>query len=504
MSCLCFSPTKSKEVIFEGTQTTPAPVNEKRNSGEFIIDMKEMEKELKKKKLEKSEKPSPVKFLHKFDEILSQIDKPRKRESKGSASPISPERSPKFDPIQQRKHMAEQSKERTILENKKMATATSPPRQQQREEKRSEKSVPRDGGNKVRKESSSSSKSPPYSHSPVKLEPKVNRPNKTPDRSHAAGSPSTSTKPSTHVLPKQNKIESEEPPKIVYEKMAHEPEDNSTKVADVAPVCSVESTVGDSDEFFGFPAKESMYETVLDYEKVQQILKVKMSSRTLHLVDCEKSFFELFKQTGFSVVDVTDAKPGKNEMCPKKGRSSVAMPQSKEPKKNATTTKNGVRTSTPSQSQHKLFIENNQFAGTQDAKQMSKKRRASGTVQGSATKIVRLADSKLCGDEQTSPTPSEQSKENQISHQIKKHNRTADNTCTSNGNFRFGRMQIYYSIDEPMNFVFFLYPQTELDHQPTAERSETSKPNQRYNSDDLYKPRPVWRSRRRGIENGEI
>lgn len=43
-----------------------------------------------------------------------------------------------------------------------------------------------------------------------------------------------------------------------------------------------------------------------------------------------------------------------------------------------------------------------------------------------------------------------------------------------------------------------------MDQQP-AEKSESNKPNQRYASEDLYKPRPILsRTRRRGIENGEI
>lgn len=392
------SPIKPKEIAFDGQQT-PAPVNEKRNSGEFIIDIKEMEKQMKKKKSEKQS--PPVKYLHRFDEILSQIDRPRKRDSKGSTSPtISPEKSPKFDPIQQRKLVREQSKD-------KKPTSTS-----QRDEKKVEKTAGRPQDKTARKDSSSS-KSPP---SPVKSEQKTVKSNKISDKNSKTSSLSSSK---YEKLPgpsrsKQIKIEPIDSPKS--EKVKIEPK--TTKA----------NTDEDEEDFCGFPVKDPLYVAVLDYVQVKEILKRKSETKSLFLISDDKTMFDVFSAHGLNVTNIS----GNNEKQFPVGKSGT---QSREPKKTPSA-KNGVRTSTTSQSQHKLFIENNQFADSPDVNQVSRKRRGSGAVQSTAAKIVRLVDSKISGDEETSPTPSEQSKENQIVHSTKKHNRTTD-SCTSNGKFFF-------------------------------------------------------------------
>ncbi|KAG4080098.1 hypothetical protein HA402_008169 [Bradysia odoriphaga] len=478
------SPIKPKEVPFEGHQV-PAPVNEKRNSGEFIIDMnemKEMEKQLKKKKAEKQ--PPAPKFVHKFDEILSQIDKPRKRDSKGSQSPISPvheksprsltglqDKPPNSEPMA-RKLALEQSKEPPAVDSKKLATKTSPPRQQ-RDEKKTERPGPvrSQDGNKSRKDSRSS-KSPPAPLSPTKVEQKTGKPNRIPEKtvksSNAAGSASTS---------KHEKVVTPTKPKVIKIDMTPKttirPEDIPKTRADSSTKSNIDFDEENEPEFFGF--SELQCKAQLDYAKVKQILASKADKRTLHLLNYDKSMSEVFSQYSTNVIDVT----GSVEKCVISEKlpphKSTGVSQTRGVRK-STAAKNGVRT-TP-QSQHKLFIENNQFADTADVKQTSRKRRTSSAAQGSAAKIVRLVDSKVSGDEEeTSPTPSEQSKENQIVQQIKKHNRTTEISCTSNA----------------------------IDQQP-GEKSETTKPNpnQRYASDDLYKPRPILsRTRRRGIENGE-
>lgn len=480
------SPIKPKEVPFEGQPA--APVNEKRNSGEFIIDMKEMEKQLKKKKPKTEEKPTAAKFTHKFDEILSQIDKPRKRDSKGSTSPISPiyerspkslsDRSPKFESMQ-RKYVREQSKEATVVESKKPTTITSPPRHQ-RDDKKIETSAGRSqDGSKSRKDSSSS-KSPTTSHSPSHLKQKSGKSIKIVDKqlsttkSNAAGPASTSAKPEKLSTPSKQSTSKQ----------------NNEDITEVETEKSIKLSV-DSDEensggFCGFPAKES-YETVLDYEKVRQILETKSNDQTLHVMNCDKSMCDIFSHYSNDVVDVPEQSKAMDK--------SVAEHSAKNQRNNS---KNGVRTAT---SQHKLFIENNKFVEKPEVKRISRKRQASGGGQGTAAKAVRLVDSKISGDEveETSPTPSEQSKENKIIHQIKKNNRTTDNTCTSNGKlFSFSSNVLCFGV------TFFIFLPTELDQQ-SGEKSESNKPNQRYTSDDLYKPRPILsRTRRRGIENGEI
>lgn len=445
------SPIKPKEVLFDGLQAA-APINEKRNSGEFIIDMKEMEKQLKKKK---PEKPIAAKFAHKFDEILSQIDKPRKRDSNSSTSPISPiyerspkglhEKSPKFEPMQ-RKYVREQSKECTVVDSKK-PTITSPPLHP-RDDKKIEKSAGRSqDGSKPRKDSSSSKS--PTSHSPVKIEQKIGKSNKTLEKttklSNAAGSASTSAKheklssPSKQTVSvKQSKVDLADPPKDITPTTAPKHEDISKVRAEKSIKSNADSDEENSNGFCGFPAKKSFYEAVLDYPKVQQILEAKLNDQTLHLMNCDKSMCDIFSHHSTNVFDVSG-----NEQCLISEKftepvdKSVAGPNTKDPRKSLSS-KNGVRTTTQ---QHKLFIENNQFADKSEVKQISRKRGASGGVQGTAAKIVRLVDSKISGDEiegeETSPTPSEQSKENQSIHQVKKHNRTTDNTCTSNGKLLF-------------------------------------------------------------------
>lgn len=457
------SPIKPKEVQqFDGQQTA-APIQEKRNSGEFIIDMKEMEKQMKKKRpVEKLvEKPvvAASKFTHKFDEILSQIDKPRKRDSKGSTSPMSPiyerspkgvhdkspkglpdrspkslhERSPKFE---QRKFVREQSKECTVVDGKKATAITSPPRQ--REDKKSEKSTGRSqDGSKSRKDSISSKSPPTTSHSPAKMEQKVVRSSKSLDRkiSHAAGSASTSVKhgsqspPSKQSTSKQNKVDSTDAPKDGGATTSTKPEDSSQVIA------TADSDDDDGNGFCGFPVKESMYEVVLDYAKVKQILETKLNDRTLHVMNCDQLMGDIFSHHSANVFDVSGSEPCRiSEKFPELNQSTdrrIAGPDANAPRQSFGA-KNGVRATTQ---QHKLFIENNQFADNPEVKQMSRKRRTSGGVQGTAAKIVRLVDS----DEivETSPTPSEQSKENQVVHQIKKHNRTTDHSCTSNGKINF-------------------------------------------------------------------
>lgn len=434
------SPIKTKETAFEGHQI-PAPVNEKRNSGEFIIDMnemKEMEKQMKKKKAEKQ--PPAPKFLHKFDEILSQIDKPRKRDSKGSLSPISPvhEKSPKYlagpqerprpsEPMS-KKYAREQSKESLVVDSKKPATITSPPRQQ-RDEKKTEKPAPprSQDASKSRKDSSAS-KSPPTSHSQTKMEQKIAKPNRLPEKTIksliAAGSATSPSKHEKIVTPaKPKEIKNDATPKTTLR-----PEDIPKVKADTSTKSSIDSDDEMEPEFFGF--SESLCVAQLDYAKVKQILLSKKMS-TLHLLNCDKSMSDIFSQHSNNVIDVTGS-VGKCAILPEPGKSAgVAGPQTKGVRK-STTSKNGVRT-TP-QNQHKLFIENNQFADTADVK-ISRKRRASNVAHGSAAKIVRLVDSQVSGDEaeETSPTPSEQSKENKIVQQIKKNNRATDISCTSNG-----------------------------------------------------------------------
>lgn len=426
------SPIKPKENLFE-TPPTAAPVNEKRNSGEFIIDMKEMEKQLKKKKPEKQ----PAKFTHKFDEILSQIDipKPRKRDSiKGSMSPISPtyERSPKFEQTQ-RKYVKEQSKECTVEEAKKPTVATTSPRHH-RDDKKIEKSVRRSQDGRKPRKDSSSSKSPSTSHSHVKIDETT----KSTSTSAKHEKLSTSSK---HSASKQHKVDSTASQKDISPKTSPKDEDR-TKVRPVKSTkINVDIDEDNSVEFYGFPANESLYEAVLDFVKVQQILEGKSLSKALHVMNCDESMRAFFSHRCTNVVDVTDNKnrliSGKFAEPKKSAGKSVTGHSTKELKNSS---KNGVRT-TASQSQHKLFIENNQFAENSEIKQISRKRRGSGSVQTTAAKIVRLVDSKVSGDnltnevEETSPTPSEQSKEN---HQIKKHNRaTSDNTCTSNGKLTF-------------------------------------------------------------------
>lgn len=436
------SPIKPKENLFE-TPPTPAPVNEKRNSGEFIIDMKEMEKQLKNKKPEKP----PAKFAHKFDEILSQIDtpKPRKRDSKGSMSPISPthERSPKFEQTQ-RKYAKDESKECAAEEVKKPTAATTSSPRRHRDDKKIEKSVRRSQDGSKPRNDSSSSKSPSTSHSPVKIDETT--------KSNVAGSPSTSARheklptSSKQSVSKQHKVDSTASQKDVSPKTSPKDEDR----AKVKPgkgkstKANVDVDEDSSVEFYGFPVNESLYEAVLDYVKVQQILEAKSHSKPLHLMNCDKSMCVFFSHRSTNVFDVTDNEirliSGKFAEPKKSANKSVTGHSTKELKNSS---KNGVRT-TASQSQHKLFIENNQFAENSEMKQISRKRRGSGSVQGTAAKIVRLVDSKISGDdltnavEETSPTPSEQSKEN---HQSKKHNRsTSDNTCTSNGKLTFFRL----------------------------------------------------------------
>ncbi|KAJ6639955.1 Biorientation of chromosomes in cell division protein 1 [Pseudolycoriella hygida] len=492
------SPVKAKDVHFDVPQT-PAAVVEKRNSGEFIIDLKEME-QVKKKKPEKP----VIKYAHKFDEILSQIDRPRKRDSKGNMSPISPtyDKSPKFEPVQ-RKYVREQSKEAPTA--KAPTTMTSPPTHQRVEKKTHEKSLgrPQPIKDPIPTKSSLTQSSPP------KIEPRISKSNKTVDKTMKPSAASSATasapveKRSSSKHSKQKKIELVEATETTSSKeivttsskeivttsskeivttSSKEYASSSPKQDDVTLTKQDDTKSLDLDKerkdgFFGFTSTmKSSYDCVLDYIKVQQILQAKSKDQTLHVIGCDDIVCDFFSRHSSSVFQI---KANENCLTEVKRRVSKAASKSfpQDPKNNASS-KNGVRTAS-SQSQHKLFIENNQFSDSTEVKQITRKREANRGAQGSAAKIARLADNKKSAqaDEivEASPTPSEQSKENQIIRQ-KKHNRASE-TFTSN----------------------------ELD-QHGGEKSESiNKANQRYTSDDLYKPRPILsRSRRRGIENGEI
>lgn len=407
------SPIKQKDGLL-----SPAPVNEKRNSGEFIIDMKEMEKQMKKKKHEKHERPEKTvaKYAHKFDEILSQIDKPRKRDSKGSTSPISPihDRSPKYE----RKYVREQSKECTVTENKK---PTSPIRHQS-DDKKIERSVRRSQDGSKSRRDSSSSKSP---EKPAKSH--------TSSKHERIATKQSTSKQSTVGLADSQKDS------MPTTSQKHE---NKRKVRTETLVNSnVDLDEENSEDFYGFLAEELLYETIPDYDQVKEILEARSRTETLHLMNCSKSMCQMFSDHSCNVFDVaanderliSEKYPDFDESVQK----SVAGSNTKKSSRSLSS-KNGVRTTS---NQQKLFIENNQFADSSEAKQTSRKRPASGSVQGTAAKVVRLVDSKTSGDEaeddaeETSPTPSEQSKENKIIRQIKKNNRTTDNT--SNGKFIF-------------------------------------------------------------------